>query len=288
VTSQPQPEGKKKKKQQQQQHRNFLQPKRTCRPTYSRKPPQLDTTNRYETLRCHDNNPEPFMDFDKPEAPHLSCNSPTTQRTYNRRPIICCTENHLNNFKPVRPGRANYSQAVRAGGRALVMTDSMAQRINKREFHHNTKMHTTLKTFPGATTQLIRHYMLPHLIEDCPTTLLLHVGTNSLLDEGKTSTDITDEIVEAGLTAKQLGVKNVLISSIIIRRSGHLSWVEKRRKEVNLMLEQRCANNSFHFINNNNIFISDLDHDRVHLRHDSNGSAKFANNMVQAINSSTH
>ena len=118
------------------------------------------------------------------------------------RPLVCCTENHLNNFKLIRPGKTTYGKSVQQGKKIFIATDSMAQRIWKRKFYSHINGHTTLKAFPGLIPTYLHHYILPHIIENCPNTLVLHVGTNSIHDKEKGAEQIAKEVIEAGLTAK--------------------------------------------------------------------------------------
>jgi len=121
---------------------------------------------------------------------------------------------------------------------------------------------------------------MPHVIENCPSTIALHVGTNSIFDKEKEPEQIAQEVIDAGKTAEQLGVTNVIISGLIVRRSG--MWAERRRRQVNNILEDRCDLNNFLFSNNDNIVLEDLYEDRVHLL--DSGSAKLGKNLKSAIN----
>ena len=167
-----------------------------------------------------------------------------------------------------------------AAKKVLIATDIMAQRIKKKEFYEQINGHATLKCFAGATTRYLQHYMLPHIIEECPSTLALHVGTNSLYDNQKTPEQIANEVIDAGRMAKKFGVDNVIISSLIIRRSP--MWIERKRREVNNIIKDRCVINNFLFLDNSNIILDDISHDKVHLC--DSGSAKFAKNLTSAIN----
>ena len=156
----------------------------------------------------------------------------------------------------------------------------MGQRIKKKELYSRTKGFTTMKCFPGVKATRLEHYILPDLIEHEPQTLLVHVGTNSILDKEKTPEDISDEILSIGETAEEYGVENVIVSSLIIRRSGH--YAEEKRRKVNQILREKCEARNYLFVNNNNISPRDISDDRVHLLN--SGSAKFAKNLIDAVN----
>ena len=220
--------------------------------------------------------------------PELELNCSSRSQTQHhpqpnqRRPIICCTENHLNNFQPIRPGRASFANAARQGPKVFIATDSMAQRIRKREFYaHLRNGFARIKPFPGVTASYLHHYILPHLIEECPNTLVLHVGTNSIHDRSRNAEKIADEVINIGLTAKEFGVENIIISGLIMRRNG--VGPDQKRRAVNDILKTKCILNNFIYINNDVITLDDIDEDRVHLLEF--GSVKLANNILRVLNS---
>ena len=252
----------------------------------------LETKNRYQNLKHYENrqtlhNKEPNNDRLFRQNTERQQQNTETNRRRQKRPNICCTENHLNNFKPIAPGRQKYSDALQSKGRALIITDSMAKGINRKELFQQLSPYTTFKCFPGATAQHLHHYMTPHLIEEAPTAVYIHGGTNDLGDYTKTPENIADELIRAGETAKQFGASDIHISSIIVRRVGLLSNLEQRRREVNRIIEERCAYVNFNYVDNDNISTSDLDHDRVHIRHNGPGYMKLASNIVRALNNRT-
>ena len=199
-----------------------------------------------------------------------------------RRPIICCTENHLNNFKPVRPGRASYTQAVKQGGRVQVHSDSMMQRIRKAEFYRNLKRgFGSIRCYPGAKPNHMQHYVMPHVVEDAPEVFVAHSGTNSIHDRDLTDEELAQSVVTIGINAKSLGAKKIIISGIIVTRNG--MHVERRRRNVSRIIEELCQKENFVFVNNDNIRLEDIDEkDKVHLLE--SGSVKLANNILNAIN----
>lgn len=112
-----------------------------------------------------------------------------------KRPQIVITEKHLQNFKPIKPGNQNYNTAVRDGQRVLVLSDSMLLRIRKKEFNqHLNTGYATFQRYPGAKAKHLDYHVIPSLIEQAPSTLLVHGGTNSLLDD-KTPEEIATDII---------------------------------------------------------------------------------------------
>ena len=96
-----------------------------------------------------------------------------------------------------------------------------------------------------------------------------------------TDEDLANEVVKIGINARELGAVKVIISGIVVRRNG--MNVERRRRNMNRIIEQLCEKEDFVFVNNDNIQIEDIDEkDRVHLLE--MGSVKLANNILRAIN----
>ena len=208
----------------------------------------------------------------------------TSARQTNRRPNICCNENHLNNFIPIRPGRASFANATKRGRRAFILSDSMMQRIRKREFcKHLKNTWGQIKTFPGANSRYLHHHMLPFILEECPDTLVVHGGTNDLQNRDKTAEQIADDLINIGHTAKSLGVADVIFSSLVIRKDGVA--INHKRNAVNEILKDKVSFNNFIFIDNNDINLEDInDKDKVHLYE--SGSIKLANNILKVLNDS--
>ena len=91
-----------------------------------------------------------------------------------RRPDICVTENYIKNFTPVTiPGNSNYASISKNGRKTLVVGDSHVKRIRRIDFnkeHRNGK--TYFRSFSGATSKQLDHYIIPSLNDDKPDAVL--------------------------------------------------------------------------------------------------------------------
>jgi len=244
---------------------------------------EIDLTNRFSALGTASNVKENGQNcLDNSAERNASRTGSSKQPPVKKRPLICCTENHLNNYKPIRPGSASYSQAVKDGGRVQVHSDSMMQRIRKAEFYRNLKRgFGSIRCYPGARPNHMKHYIMPHVLEDAPEVFVAHSGTNSIHDRDITDEELARDVVSIGTNAKNLGAQKIIISGIIVRRNG--MHVERRRRNVNRIIEDLCMREGFVFVNNDNIRLEDIDEkDRVHLLE--SGSIKLANNVLDAIN----
>ena len=266
---------------------NFIHPRNTVplsRTVIATSAP-LALSNSYSVLEIPDSPDSAASESDQSTPQHQrQSTTPNITNNVQRRPNICCNESHLINFKPIRPGNASYTNATARGRRAFVLSDSMMQRVRKREFYqHLRNTWCNIKTFPGANARYLHHHVLPFIIEECPHTLVIHGGTNDLRNRDKTPEQIADDLISIGRTAQSLGVKNVMYSSLIIRKDG--VTLDRKRNNVNQALKDKCILNNFIFVCNRNICLEDItDFDKVHL-HES-GSVKLANNILDAMNNS--
>ena len=91
-----------------------------------------------------------------------------------------------------------------------------------------------IKSFPGARTNEINHYVLPTLIEENPDAVVIHAGTNNIRSKRgqpeEQNERIAEDIMQIGRTCRQRGVNEVFISAITCRRNKDEM---KKVKEIN-------------------------------------------------------
>ena len=109
---------------------------------------------------------------------------------------------------------------------------------------------------------------------------LLHVGVNDLLnDESQDSVqNLLDNLKQIGLKCKSAGVNRVLISGIVVNNKLTSASITSVKQRISNM----CRDNSFVFIDNNNIPTSSLFHDGLHLLEV--GKRILANNFIDNLN----
>ena len=74
------------------------------------------------------------------------------------------------------------------------------------------------RSFPGATTTQMSHYVMPHLKEEIPDQVIIHVGTNNLSKKSHQSEiDVVNEINEIVNICHREGVNEVFVSSLTCR-----------------------------------------------------------------------
>ena len=127
----------------------------------------------------------------------------------------------------------------------------------------------------------MKHYIMPHVLEEQPETFVVHSGTNSIRNREITDEELAQEVVGIGIQARDLGAANVIVSGIVVRRNG--MFIERRRRNVNRLIEELCSKEGFIYVNNDNIRLEDIEEKGVHLLE--SGSIKLANNILNSINS---
>ena len=126
-------------------------------------------------------------------------------------------------------------------------------------------------------------YIIPTLIDDKPYTIIIHVGTNDILNHANHEY-IAQSIIIIGLDRKNNSVKEVLTSSVLVKKNPNLVTIVCR---INDMLRDLCENNGFSFICNDVITTNYLWKNGVHLQDMgthvlSNTFLKFLNNSIDS------
>ena len=100
-----------------------------------------------------------------------------------RRPDICVTENYIKNFTPVTiPGSSNYASISKNGRKILVVGDNHVKRIRRSILTTNLEMAKLyFRSFSGATSKQLDHFIIPSLVDDKPDAVIIHVGTSDIL-----------------------------------------------------------------------------------------------------------
>ena len=168
--------------------------------------------------------------------------------------------------------------------KALIFSSSITRGIDPNGFNKKLKnSKARLHKFSGKKVHHIKDYMLTHIVEDRPDSVVIVAGGNDV-PIGKFDsvplTSIADDIMEAGLLCRRNGVRNIHISSILPRGSFYF---QLRRHRLNLMLKEQCGTNGFIFIDNRDIVLSDhIGHDGVHLN--KAGSSALCRNLCNSLN----
>ena len=107
------------------------------------------------------------------------------------------------------------------------------------------KKHVVVKHFSSAKTDDMYHYTKPTQ-KKSPAEIIIHVGTNHLPSEEEPE-EIANNIINLAKSVKTEENK-IAVSSILPRQDKH----NKKGKEVNAYLQEKCSQNNFPFITHSN------------------------------------
>ena len=187
---------------------------------------------------------------------------------------------------PVVPGHKTYSQASTPQELTTIISDSMCRSIRVNHFNSfldSAQQKVNISKFPAATATQIRHYAQYALDEDHPSQVIIVAGSNDVAyDYGNGHADpntISERIMNIVRDCRSKGVNYIHISSLIQR---HYYMFRPIINSINDILRRKCEEENFLFIDNSNIFTSDLI-DGVHLNVKGNG--KFIGNLLDICSS---
>ena len=99
-----------------------------------------------------------------------------------RRPEVCVTENYIKNFTPVTiPRNSSYAGISNNGRKIHFVGDIHVKRIGGVDFNkelRNGKPY--FRSFSGATSKQLDHYIIPSLADGKPNAVIIHVSTNNI------------------------------------------------------------------------------------------------------------
>ena len=113
------------------------------------------------------------------------------KNSVTRRPQVVVNqfpENQDVYFKPsVAPGNRSYAETVQSLRKVIIFGDSIPRGIRIHEFNSLVKKgYAKMKSFPGATSKELLHYVDPTLRDGIYNTAIIHVGVNDLLNNKNT------------------------------------------------------------------------------------------------------
>ena len=219
---------------------------------------------------------------------------------------------------PVVPGQQSYSEKVRGStaspqsrsdfdeeekakkikgikdrreareSKTLIFSSSITRDITRQQKSFNElckKSDVRIHEFKGKRASDIVKYMIPHLEDEQPSSVVFVAGGNDLPNRDLSMDEIRKTascLIEGGLVCRgEHGVNNVYISSVMPRSD---SVFQGNRHRLNKMLREMCAEFNFIFIDNNNIVLSTHGHhDGIHLNYD--GSNMLRDNLLSVLNS---
>ena len=242
----------------------------------------FESSNVFSPLYIEDQNVN--VDFSINELPQnnqqIYKSNFTENYVQNRRPDVCISGKYVQNYSPPTvPGNSSYASRTKFGKKIFVVGDSHVKRMKRIDFNSQLRSGKAFfKTFSGANTKQLSHYIIPTLVDDKPDAVIVHVGTNDILN-GANDNELANSIMKIGIVCKQYGVNDVVISSILVKKSPRLNALVRR---VNDQLRDLCVTNGFQFISNDTISTDYLWRDGIHLK--DAGTDILSSNFCKILN----
>ena len=150
--------------------------------------------------------------------------------------------------------RPNQTRESQRKPNITIVSDSMLRRVNRQDVNNEVPdLQCHIKFFSGARVEHMKSYMQP-TIDMKPDGLIIMCGTNNLKTD--TSEQIAEGIIDLAVHASH-DIEYVAVSSIVMRTDS--SYLNKKRKQVNALLETNLKHLGVPFIKHDNINESHLD-----------------------------
>ena len=133
-----------------------------------------------------------------------------------------------------------------------ILGDSMVQKVKGYQLGKSlsNKNRIVVKSFAGATTSYMHHYIKPTLEKD-PDIVILHTGTNDFKKEDTYPKQIVKDIINR-VYACDTDNNTVIVSSLVPRNDK----LRKKSQDVNYILQQECNRRNIGYINHDNINVN--------------------------------
>ena len=158
-----------------------------------------------------------------------------------RKPDNYITEKYLNNHVTLRknqrvvPGNKTYSSATKYGKKIVVIGDSHLKRIKRHIFNNSfDNAKSFIKSFGGAETEHIKHYVIPSLKEQKRDIIVIHVGGNDINYKSKGNinvNELADNIISVAMICRDFGVPDVAISEVLSTKSIAVTAIIRKVNE---------------------------------------------------------
>ena len=156
----------------------------------------------------------------------------------------------------------------------MVVEDSKIKKVKSWELSTKDDLFA-VRSFPGVNTGDLESYIKPTL-KNKTELIIIHCGTNDL--KNSTPQSIAENILSLAKSSQQ--ENNTVLVSSIVPRNDHL---DKKGKEVNIILKKRCNEMNLAFISHGNIRTRyHCNYDGLHLN--DKGATLFTENILSALN----
>ena len=211
---------------------NFVEGKDACSNKANFMNSNIPTYNRFDKLRTVENTQndtkiDDVIEVDVSKARQIPFVK-SSKSTVNKRPGVVINKypenQHIFGKVNINAKRAHETYTDAAHGnikkdtrKIIMFTDSIPRAIWKRKFNQCTDGVARLKSFPGAISKELEHYVVPTLKEESFHTALIHVGINDILrDQSELQQQLVlQNIVRTAHQCKEYGVKEIILFSVV-------------------------------------------------------------------------
>ena len=152
----------------------------------------------------------------------------------------------------------------------MILSDSMSGRVHINQIKRNIDTNeesVIFKRFPGHTADEIRHYACKPLYDAKPSQVIVIAGTNDIqrdVQPGSTVNEhqVVEDLLAIARTAKEAGAEKIFVSAVMVRH-GH--QYRNPIIRVNNLLQKRCSEEGFNYMDQSDITSSHISMDGVHL-----------------------
>lgn len=236
-----------------------------------------------------DNNPPKISEHNKAQ----NINSSSSEVSENSRNNTTEPAKEPANYHKVRRRRGSKKSKKSTGDETatpssstenkfttVLVGDSMIKQVQGWKLGKQVGHRVVVKSFSGATTSDMQHYLKPTL-EKNPQQIILHVGTNDLRDESPTI--VADKIVDLARRIETETNAEVILSELVTRVDGTPT---DSVRNVNKKLKKFCNQNGWRIIHHQNITANGLNRSGLHLNE--RGNNILFNNFVKFLDKSSH
>ena len=172
--------------------------------------------------------------------------------------------------------------SISQNNNTIIVGDSMLKMLNAGRMRRFIGQNVVIKTFPGAKTSYMKHYVQPALLMK-PKRMIIHVGTNDI-SKGAEPKAVVNGIEDLckGIVNSNKSIQ-ITISEIIIRDNLELAT---KIKTANELLINICLNHGWKIVQHINIHVNNLNASGLHLNRV--GTSLLAKNFIELLNTDSN
>ena len=160
---------------------------------------------------------------------------------------------------------------------AVIIGDSIIKGLRNDLLSRATKRRVTIRSFPGASSSYMKHYLQPSL-QLKPSEIILHAGTSDLRDSS--SRAVAEKLVDLGNLISSSSPSTKVTISALTQRIDDKS-LGKKVTECNKIIKSFCNQNGWVLVQHPNIDLSCVNSQKLHLNR--KGIAILASNFVNHL-----